>query len=224
MAHKSYNEGCLAAHALDLIGDRWAILVLRELMLGPKRFGTLKAGMPGIASNVLTQRLAELDAAGLLERRQLPPPASVAVYALTPAGLAARGVIDALCRWGVQQPGHDPRKFISPSGLMLSMGVMAAPAAEPLEADFLMGDESFATRLGPEGFAARPVAEASAPLRFEGSANALAAAVYGSAPLAAHLGKGAIRLTGDPDAARRFLDHFALRRPAPPLAPPAAEC
>lgn len=77
MARKGYNEGCLAAHALDLIGDRWALLVLRELMLGPKRFGALQAGLPGIATNVLTQRLADLERTGLLTRRTLPPPASV---------------------------------------------------------------------------------------------------------------------------------------------------
>ncbi|MCB1391386.1 MAG: helix-turn-helix transcriptional regulator [Rhodobacteraceae bacterium] len=212
MTRRGYNEGCLAAHALDLIGDRWAILVLRELMLGPKRFGMIKAGMPGIATNVLTQRLADLEAGGLLERRLLPPPAAVAVYALTPGGLGTRPIIDALCRWGVEQPGHDPRKFISPTGLMLSMSVMVRPAETVEDAAFTMGDESFTARLGPEGFTSTPGPGTEVPLRFEGSANALAAAVYGPAPLAAHLQAGNVRLIGDAARAQRFIDHFLLRR------------
>ena len=210
MAHKGYNEGCLAAHALDLIGDRWALLVIRELMLGPKRFGLIKAGLPGIASNILTQRLADLEANGLVERRPLTPPGPALAYALTEAGHETRPVIEALCRWGVRQPGHDPRKFISPTGLMLSMGVMVRPVEAEAEAAFTMGAESFETRLGPQGFTARPGPGAAAPLRFEGSGNALAAAVYGSAPLGAHLAAGRLRLTGDPQAAQRFLDAFSL--------------
>lgn len=210
MAHKGYNEGCLAAHALDLIGDRWALLVIRELMLGPKRFGLIKAGLPGIASNILTQRLIELEANGLIERRALTPPAAALAYALTPAGLDTRPVIDALCRWGVRQPGHDPRKFISPTGLMLSMAVMVRPVAASAEAAFTLGAESFETRLGPDGFTARPGPGDGLPLRFAGSGNALAAAVYGSAPLKAHLAAGRVQLTGDPAAAQRFLDAFSL--------------
>lgn len=224
MARKGYNEGCLAAHALDLIGDRWAILVLRELMLGPKRFGLLRAGLPGIATNVLSQRLTGLESAGLLQRRLLPPPAAVAVYDLTEAGLATRPVIDALCRWGVRQPGHDPRKFISPTALMLSMAVMARPSARPRAADFVIGAESFACTLGPEGFAARPCPDPAAALRFSGTGNALAAAVYGPLPLAAQVAAGAVQVTGDPEAAQAFLDHFSLDRTAPPLAAPAAGC
>ena len=224
MARNGYNEGCLAAHALDLIGDRWAILVLRELMLGPKRFGTLKAGLPGIATNVLSQRLTDLEGAGLLQRRTLPPPAGFAVYALTEAGLDARGVIDALCRWGVAQPGHDPRKFISPTGLMLSMAVMARPSTLHRTADFVIGSENFATSLGPDGFTARPCPEPATALRFTGTGNTLAAAAYGPLPLSAHVAAGAVQVAGDPDRAQAFLDHFSLRRAAPPLAAQSAGC
>ncbi|MCB2137748.1 MAG: helix-turn-helix transcriptional regulator, partial [Rhodobacteraceae bacterium] len=118
---KSYNDGCLLAHALDLIGDRWVLLIVRELMLGPKRFGAIRAGLPAIATNILTQRLEEMTAAGLIVHKVLPPPATVPVYDLTPAGLALLPVVEALCHWGGRQPGHDPRRFISPTALMLSM-------------------------------------------------------------------------------------------------------
>src|SRR4051812_27230271 len=85
-AQRWYDDACGAAHGLELLGERWSLLVVRELMFGPRRFGELRAGLPGISANILTQRLAGLEAAGILVRRKLPPPASVQVYALTPWG------------------------------------------------------------------------------------------------------------------------------------------
>lgn len=81
---RSYEDGCAAAHALDLLGERWALLVVRELVLGPKRFTDLRSGLSGISPNVLTQRLGELEAAAVAQRRRLPPPVSAWVYELTP--------------------------------------------------------------------------------------------------------------------------------------------
>ena len=81
---RGYDDACGTAHALELIGERWALLVLRELLLGPRRFSDLRADLPAISANVLTQRLGDLEQAGLLTRRKLPPPASVQVYELTP--------------------------------------------------------------------------------------------------------------------------------------------
>src|SRR4051812_8156905 len=100
---RSYEDACGAAHALDLVGERWALLVMRELMLGPKRFSDLRADLPGISANVLTQRLEGLEAAGVLIRRKLPPPASVHVYELTPPGLRERAD-----RPGARPPGGPP--------------------------------------------------------------------------------------------------------------------
>ena len=79
---RSYDDGCAAAHALDLVGERWALLVVRELLLGPKRFTDLRAGLPGASPNVLAQRLRELEGAGVVVRRKLPPPAASRVYEL----------------------------------------------------------------------------------------------------------------------------------------------
>src|SRR5690606_2905113 len=79
-ARRRYEDACGAAHALDLVGERWALLVMRELMFGPRRFSDLKAALPGISANVLTQRLEGLEASAIVERRRLPPPASVQVY------------------------------------------------------------------------------------------------------------------------------------------------
>ena len=76
---RTYEDGCAAAHGLDLIGERWALLVVRELILGPKRFTDLRQGLPGISPNVLKQRLTELETAAVLERRKLPPPGNTQV-------------------------------------------------------------------------------------------------------------------------------------------------
>lgn len=112
-----YDEGCLAAHALNLIGDRWALLAVRELMFAPKRFQMLRAGMPGISASVLNGRLAQLHAAGIVRHD-----ARLGIYALTDAGRGLLPVLEALCHWALTVPGHDPSRFISPSALMISMG------------------------------------------------------------------------------------------------------
>src|SRR3954465_10271605 len=93
---RSYDDACGAAHALDLIGERWALLVMRELMLGPKRFSDLRADLPGISANVLTQRLEGLEASGILMRRRLPPPSSAQVYEPTEWGYEAEPIVQTL--------------------------------------------------------------------------------------------------------------------------------
>src|SRR6187455_2871344 len=97
---RTYDDGCGIAHALDLIGERWALLVVRELLLGPRRFTDLRAGLPAASPNVLSQRLDELEEVGVLEKRTLPPPAGSTVYELTAWGRELEPVILALARWG----------------------------------------------------------------------------------------------------------------------------
>lgn len=205
---RSYQEGCVAAHALDLIGDRWSLLVVRELMLGAKRFGAIKAGLPGVATNILTDRLAVLEAAGVLTHQTLPPPANAPVYALTTAGEGLREVIDALCRWGVRQPGHDPRQWISPTALMLSMRCFHTPGAA-LTAGFTLGPEVFTVTTGPVYRITRDD-PAAAPLRFTAPPNRMAAAVYGPITLAQTIRFDLVAFEGDPAAGQDFLGQFAL--------------
>src|SRR6478735_2538967 len=121
---RRYDDACAAAHGMDLIGDRWAMPVVRELLLGPRRFGDLKATLNGISANVLTQRLEGLETAGVLVRRRLPPPASVQVYELTPWGYEAAPIFQALGRWAVRSPRHDATRPFSPVSLMLSLRTM----------------------------------------------------------------------------------------------------
>ena len=101
-SRRRYDDACGTAHALDLIGERWALLVMRELMLGPKRFSDIRADLPGISANVLSQRLEGLEASGLVVRRRLPPPASAQVYELTEWGYEAEPIIQVMGRWATR--------------------------------------------------------------------------------------------------------------------------
>ena len=106
MANKrSYDDGCAGAHALDLIGERWALLIVRELLLGPKRFTDLRTGLPGISPNVLSQRLEELERVAVVRRRKLAPPAGAWVYELTDWGKELGPIIIEPGRWGARFPG-----------------------------------------------------------------------------------------------------------------------
>src|ERR687889_1230549 len=118
-SRRRYDDACAAAHALDLVGERWALLVMRELMLGPRRFRDLKASLPAISANVLTQRLEGLEAAGVLVRRKLPPPASAQVYELTAWGRESEPIFQALGRWAARSPAHDPGLPFSTASLLL---------------------------------------------------------------------------------------------------------
>src|SRR5207237_3973552 len=118
---------CGLAHAMDLLGERWAMLVLRELAYGPRRFSGLKADLPGISANVLTQRLTELEARGLVRKIKLPPPASVQVYEATPWGLEAIPVIASLGRWAARSPLHDSTLQMSNVSLLMSLQTLLSP-------------------------------------------------------------------------------------------------
>jgi len=99
---KSYNQYCGLAYALDIIGERWTLLIIRELIAGPRRFTDLVAGLPGISTNLLSERLKGLEQQGVLSRRALPPPAGSTVYALTPLGQALEQTLLELGKWGSQ--------------------------------------------------------------------------------------------------------------------------
>lgn len=203
-----YDEGCLGAHALNAVGDRWALLVARELMFAPKRFQMLRAGMPGVTASVLTRRLGQLAAAGVVTH----DPDS-GLYALSDLGRALHPVLRELCRWALRLPGHDPRRFISISALMISISATVdagAAAGSGLCAGFLSGGEGFEVRLSPEGLPqVAACADPQGDFRLEGSGNALAAALYGPGPQAL-AEAGRIRLHGDPLAAATFAGWFSL--------------
>lgn len=209
-----YDDACGMALALELVGERWVPLILRELMFGPRRFGEIRRGMPGISANVLTQRLEALEANAILIRRKLPPPASIQVYELTEWGYESEAALAALGRWAVRSPLHDPRLPLSGASLMMSFRTMIDPArAAGLDA-------RIAFRIGPDPFVAHlhdgrldvVRAEASdADLSFSTEdASLIAALVYAGQPIDQMEKAGAVRIEGDRTLAQRFVTLFPL--------------
>src|SRR3546814_21061611 len=117
---KWYDDACGTALALELLGERWSLLIVRELMFGGRRFTDLRAGLPGISAKVLTDRLEGLEQAGVVQSRQLPPPAATQIYALTEWGYQAADANTALGRWAAASPDHDPPLPLSAASLMRS--------------------------------------------------------------------------------------------------------
>ncbi len=127
---RSYKQFCGIARALDLIGERWALLVVRELVLGPKRFTDLRQGLPGIATNVLSQRLHQLQRDGVVARRRLPPPAASTVYELTEYGQELVPIMLALGRWGARTMGaRSPEQTLRPEWLAVALKAFYQPQA-----------------------------------------------------------------------------------------------
>ena len=206
-AKRRYDDACGTAHALELIGERWTLLVLRELMLGPRRFSELRADLPGISANVLTQRLAELEQRGLVRRTRLPPPASVQVYQATPWGLEAEPIVQALGRWAARSPAHDPTLPISGVSILLSFRTMIDQGrAKGLDArvGFAFGHDHYLARIkkGRIRIARGDLAEADVVL--SGPPATLAAVVYGGAPL------DLIGVGGDRSIAEKVVTLFPL--------------
>lgn len=213
VARRRYDDACGTAHALDLIGERWALLVMRELMLGPKRFSDLKADLPGISANVLSQRLEGLETSGLVMRRRLPPPASAQVYELTDWGQEAEPIVQSLGRWAARSPAHDPTLPLSGTSLMLSFRTMfEGKRAEGLEAriGFRIPPETFVATISGGAIDTRRGEVADADLLLTGPATAIAGFVYGGVPLEALEAEGALTVEGDRELAVRFATLFPL--------------
>jgi DNA-binding HxlR family transcriptional regulator len=204
---RSYDDACGTAHALDLIGERWALLVLRELMLGSRRFSELKADLPGISSNVLAQRLVELERRGLARKLRLPPPASVQVYEATEWGLEAEPIVQALGRWAARSPRHDPTLPISGVSILLSFRTMLSEnRAKGIDAriGFRFGADDYVARLRKGKIKVARGSTDDCDVVFTAAPTALAAVVYGGAPL------DSIAVDGDLALAKRFTTLFPL--------------
>lgn len=217
MSTRTYADGCAAAHALDLVGERWALLIVRELLLGPKRFTDLRNGLPGTAPNVAAQRLRELEAAGVVRRRTLPPPAASKVYELTEWGLELEPVVRALGRWGARSPNMQHDAPLSIDALVIALRTLFAPANA---AGFT---STVALRLGTDEFRAS-VADGHFHVE-RGTAHApdatvvtdvatLNVLIWSGHDLDEAIRDGTVRVAGDLAAVRRFLDLFPLPEPA----------
>jgi DNA-binding HxlR family transcriptional regulator len=208
---KWYDDACGTAFALELVGERWSLLIVRELMFGGRRFSDLRGGLPGISAKVLTERLESQEEAVIVQRRQLPPPVSAQVYELTPWGYSAETAIKELGRWAATSPLHDPTLPLSAASLMLSFRTMFDGArAGSLKA-------KGAVRIGGEGFFVKvskgrlkaergeiedPDFTIAAP-----AAMPIAGLVYGKAPPEALPG---LEVSGDSAKLAGYVDCFHL--------------
>ncbi len=139
---KHYDQYCPLAHALDLVGDRWALLVVRELMRGPQRYTDLVDGLPGIGTNILAARLRGLEQAGLVTRRTLPPPAASKVYELTDYGHGLQAAMRELALWGARSLGPPtPESGLFNGWVANAMDNVLAPLAPAGRFEFRVGDE-----------------------------------------------------------------------------------
>lgn len=202
-----FQDACGLAHALELIGERWAPLVLRELMLGSRRFSDLKSDLPGISANVLAQRLAELEERGLVRKVKLAPPASVYAYEATDWALEAGPILCALGRWAFRSPRHDGSQPVSPVAMMLSMQINFLPERAQdfsTTVGFRFGEAHYFAEVGDGEFVIGRGRPEGAEATIDCSSEELKMAVYGPAPAES------LRVEGDMDVARRFLKLFSL--------------
>lgn len=219
---RTYGDACAAAHALDLVGERWALLVIRELLLGPKRFSDLRNGLPNAGPNRLAQRLRELEESGIVHRRKLGPPARSWVYELTDWGRQLQPVLVHLGRWGRLSPFRDLDADISVDALMLALhGDFDPKASGDLAATYtlIFGDDRVTVRVADgriyitRGEPVTPDATITTDTR------AFAAVMTRKRRLEEAVHAGAVTVSGDMTAVERLL--ASLPRPETTEAPPA---
>jgi DNA-binding HxlR family transcriptional regulator len=210
---RTYDDMCGIARALDVVGERWALLVVRELMLGPKRFTDLRAGLPGIGPDILAARLRELEQAGVLRRRTLPPPAGSRVYELTERGAALEPILLALGRWGSIVPPPSPEARLGVDAAMLALPTLFdAQRAGDLDAvvAVVLDGQPFEVRIGGGAVeTARREPEAPAATLTTDPGTFAALLWQGLDPEEAERA-GTLRITGGRGPARRFLRLFPL--------------
>ncbi|GHF76090.1 transcriptional regulator [Kitasatospora xanthocidica] len=216
---RSYNDACGTGHALDLVGERWALLVVRELLLGPKRYGQLRTDLPGISTNVLAQRLAELEASGIVRKHRLPAPAAAEAYELTDWGLELEPVVRALGRWAVRSPAHDRTAHLSPTSFVLSLRTNFDPArAQDVHGryELHLGDEVFRVLIADGTLRAERGHQQQPEAVITARPSALARVVYGGRPLADAIAAGDVQVEGDTASVARLGAVLSLPAPVDP--------
>lgn len=195
--NRSYRDRCPIARALDVVGERWALLVIRELLFGPQRFSELHEALPGASTNMLTDRLRELEAHGVVQRRVLPPPAASAVYELTERGHALQGVLDALGAWGASEPAPQDGTLSAAAVLLFLRGSAHAHPNPPAGAwGVQLGGQPW-TIIGREGeFEIRPGEALDAESQLETDPETLNALLLDPAGLDEAVADDRVRLHG----------------------------
>jgi DNA-binding HxlR family transcriptional regulator len=213
MTTRVYGQFCGFARALEVVGERWALLIVRDLLVGPRRFTDLRQGLPRIPTNILSSRLKELEAGGILRRRILPRPDSSVVYELTERGAELEDAVKSLGRWGAKSLG-EPREgeIVTPSSLIMALRTTFRPEAAR------GAGASYELRLGPICIHARfgrgrlevgqgPLPDADLIIE---TGPAIRALMAGEVNPQDAVASGLVRLTGDPALLDRFVQAFRI--------------
>jgi DNA-binding HxlR family transcriptional regulator/putative sterol carrier protein len=215
---RTYGDGCPIARALDFVGERWALLVVRELLLGPKRYTDLRRGLPNASPNVLSERLRELERAGVVRRRKLPPPAGARVYELTDWGLELEEIVMSLGRWGARSPAPpSDAPIVSADSVILALRArFDAGAAEGLRADYelRLGEDRFRIEVTDDELEVSRGSADRADATIDTDPDTLSAVLWGGRSLADARRSGTMTIDGDDTAAERFVGLFPLPEPA----------
>jgi DNA-binding HxlR family transcriptional regulator/putative sterol carrier protein len=215
---RTYGDGCAIARALDVIGERWALLVVRELLLGPRRYTDLRSGLPNASPNVLSERLRELERAGVVRRRKLPPPAASRVYELTDWGLGLEETVTALGHWAARSPTPpSDAPIVSAASIILALRARFDPAAaQGLRAGYelRLGEDRFRIDVGDEELEAVRGGADGADATIETDPDTLGAVLWGDLSLTDAQRSGKLAVEGDKAAVRRLVRLFPIPEPA----------
>ena len=212
-AKRTYGDRCGVARALDLVGERWALLVVRELLLGPKRFTDLRAGLPHVSPDILAQRLRELEESGIVRRGKLPPPAGSRIYELTERGQELEPIVLALGRFGSVAPFPPGEAEIGVDAVVVALkSLFSASAADGLGASYelRLGEQHFSVRVGDGRL---EVTRGSAPAPdaiIESDPGTLATVLWHGRKVEEARRAGDLAIEGDLRAVKRFLALFQL--------------
>jgi DNA-binding HxlR family transcriptional regulator/putative sterol carrier protein len=222
---RTYGDGCAIAQGLDLVGERWALLVVRELLLGPKRYTDLRRGLPNASPNVLSQRLAELERAGIARRRKLPPPAGARVYELTDWGLELEETVMALGRWAARAPTPpSDAPIASADSVVLALRARFTPGAEHgprASYELRLGEDRFRIDVTDDEIEVARGDADDPDATIDTDPDTLNAVLWGGQSLADARRSGRMTIDGDKAAAKRFLGLFPMPERAAAAATPA---
>jgi DNA-binding HxlR family transcriptional regulator len=213
MTKRAYGQFCGLVRALEIVGERWALLIVRDLLVAPKRFTDLRQGLPRIPTNILSLRLRELEAAGVVRRRVLPRPSGAVVYELTDHGNALEDVVLRLGRWGAKSLGEPgPEDIVTVDSLVMAMRSTFHPeAAHGLDVRYELQVGEIVLHVRIDG-GRLEVAEGARPdpdLVIE-TGPAIKALMAGEMSPADAIDTGSVRLTGDPTLLARFVEVFQI--------------
>ena len=205
---RSYGDACGIARALDVVGERWALLVVRELLLGPQRFSDLRRALAGASSNMIADRLRELEGHGVIQRRKLAPPAGSSVYELTEWGRELEPIVLALGSWGLRVPLPPPPIRLSPTSVLLFLrgSVCAGPGMPPATYRIELDDTVWTVRAAPGQVDVEPGDPGSPDASIRTGPTTLNALIADPGVLDAALADGSAAVDGDLPALRRLLE------------------